>query len=82
MFIDKDPEIKILDEWEIWSEGYVAQGSESKANFHGKYKANSFAEACVECFKNSPDGYFVARDLTHWGCKLHDNEADARVSFG
>ena len=70
-------------EFEIWSEGYVATGNASRANFHGVFKESTFAKACKVWAKTlrQPE-YFDEKRLTLWGCKLFDNEEDARKSFG
>lgn len=78
-----------MQEFEIWSGGYAATGGSSGAIFHGKQKAESFNEACDIFFKgNSNYGLLLdGRDMktlirAYWGCRLFDNEADARRSFG
>jgi hypothetical protein len=42
--------------------------------------AESFEEACEKMMKNSE--YFDRKSLTFWGCRLYDNERDARKGFG
>ena len=66
--------------FEIWSEGYAITGGRGKALFHGKIKATSFKEACDILFDD--DKFYNPENLTYWGCKLFDNETDARKSFG
>jgi antirestriction protein len=84
-------------EFEIWSEGYRATGEHGTATFHGKFPGNTFDEA-VENFKKAYEGTVDTREvyeeinsdgimpkkLQHsiWACRLFDNEADARKSFG
>ena len=65
--------------FEIWSEGYVITGGSGRALFHGKIKATSFKEACDILFDD--DKFYNPKNLTYWGCKLFDNETDARKSF-
>ena len=67
-------------EFAVWSEGYATTGLGGGANFHGKILAKSFKDACVKVFRG--DKLFDPESLTYWGCKLFDNEADARKSFG
>ena len=66
--------------FEIWSEGYIITGGRGTALFHGKIKANSFKEACDILFDD--DKFYNPKNLTYWGCRLFDNEIDARKSFG
>ena len=81
---------------EIWSEGYSIQGGSGKAHLVAVYEADSFNEA-VEKYNKTViinqnrrsgsgwrklkadyrDGFWRI-----WGCRLFDNEADARKSFG
>lgn len=71
--------------YEIWSEGwYQGDEGESQANFHGKVEASSFEEACVKLAESDPKfgDYFNREAMTHWGCQLFDNEADARKRYG
>ena len=80
---EEEPETNECDkEWEVWMEGYTVSGAFEKARFYGKFKAPTFRDACLECFKNDPENYFNKKDLTYWGCKLHDNETDAKKNFG
>ncbi len=65
----------------IWAEGYAVTGQSSGAQkLASSVKAPTFAEACRKHFRN--DKYFDAERLTYWGCKLFDNEAAARVTYG
>jgi hypothetical protein len=70
--------------FEVWSEGYRATGERGEAFYHGSASGESFKEACIELAARKPafSTYFDRDALTHWGCKLFDNEADARRSFG
>lgn len=70
-------------QYEVWVEGYNCTGQSSKAQYLGKYTASSFVDACREacmckCFP------FELRDgiPISWGCRMFDNEADARKTFG
>jgi hypothetical protein len=52
--------------------------------FHGEYEAESFPEAVRQAVaKQGMDPHLVSyKNLTYWGCRFYDNEADARRSFG
>lgn len=66
--------------YEIWSEGYNDMGNIGSAHKHGEQEADSFDQACVIFFVD--DKFFNGKLLTYWGCRLFDNEAEARKSFG
>lgn len=69
-----------LGEYEVWSEGYAATGESGTAVFHGKVRAASWRAACVELLGSRRD--FDPARMTLWGCRLFDNEREARESFG
>lgn len=76
-----------LKEYNIWTEGYLVTGMEgipAKAKLWGKYKGQSFEEACNTCFTkdNNLADFFNGTNLTFFGCKIYDNEKDARKLFG
>lgn len=69
--------------FEIWVEGYRATSEKGHAYLSGVVEASDFEEACEKhaqavewgsLFKKNPPRY--------WGCRLFDNEEDARKSFG
>ena len=64
--------------YEVWCEGHKALGSSSSAYKIGVTKAASCEAACDWLCRNDPN-YSNGRI---WGCKLYDNELDARASFG
>ena len=67
--------------WDIWSEGYTATGQYACAHrMRIGVEAPTFQEACDKAFQHDKD--YNSERLTHWGCKLYDNPADARLSFG
>lgn len=68
--------------FEIWQEGFLIQGMDSPAgaSYIGRFKAETFKEACVKAFGENE--YFSPEYLTFWGCKLYDNEEEARKAFG
>jgi hypothetical protein len=75
--------------YEVWSEGFAVTGEQQPAVLHGEVEAASFEAACAKLFTGEGrDGghgwqpYFDAVRMTYWGCKLYDNEADARRSYG
>lgn len=75
--------------YQIWSEGFSVTGEYQKASYHGEFEAETFEQACdkwaetldeysKKCYTPSKDG----RRPMLWGCRLFDNETDARKSFG
>lgn len=66
--------------YQVWVEGFQATGDYAHAHFLGEVEANTFKEACMKLLKD--DVYFNVEVLTVWGCKLYDNEKDARKNFG
>lgn len=85
-------------EFEIWAEGYVATGEHGTATLVGKGTGETFDEAVRDYMSKTPnhgiEEYTKAFRVTEeqyknlksnwciWGCRLFDNEADARKSFG
>ena len=67
-------------EFEIWSEGYSITGDRGTASLHGTSKAKNFKDACTKFF--NINHLYDPDDLTYWGCRLYDNETDARETFG
>lgn len=67
---------------EIWSEGFSVTGQSSGAIKLGTFKADSFNKAVKVLLEEKPDinKYYKEFEGRHfyWGCKLFDNEADAR----
>jgi hypothetical protein len=69
--------------FEIWCEGFRATGESGTAQVLGTARGETFEEACVTFFREEPTRHlFDRRALTYWGCKLFDNETDARRRFG
>ncbi len=73
--------------FEVWQEGYSATGYSAAAQRIGEVDADSFPDAVRLAVKEwatpgSLSMYFNANDLTFWGCRHFDNEADARRTFG
>jgi hypothetical protein len=68
--------------YEVWSEGYDDGGPAWLVN---TIEAESFEEAC--CLATAEDNgcnpdLFSTVAMTYWGCRLFDNEKEARRSFG
>jgi hypothetical protein len=75
--------------YQVWSEGYVVTGMESGATLLGTVVADTFDEAVQKVIDLTPEEnrhfYYKhpeASQWRYWGCRLFDNEADARKSFG
>ena len=73
-----------LKQYNIWSEGFRTNGEVSSAFFIGTSFGSNFKEACNNFAIKDANfkRYYSSNDLTYWGCKLFDNETDARVNFG
>jgi len=75
--------------YSIWREGYICTGGSSTASLLDNIKANSFDEA-VEIYKEKNprntiervDSYPRSSNWSDWGCRLFDNEKQARETFG
>lgn len=68
---------------DIWAEGFNIQGNAGKATKLATVELSSlasFRDACKLSLSHLP--HYERRTNTFWGCKLFDNEADARKSFG
>lgn len=73
--------------WDIWVEGYAATGQYGTAQMLAAgIEAATFKEACIKVCSpkafQEGHGDFDAERLTVWSCKLFDNEAGARRSYG
>lgn len=76
---------KWLLPWSVWTEGYAATGQSSPAEFRGEFMAATFEEACLKWVATlDAEGQrcYNKDKNTFWGCRLFDNEVDARKSFG
>lgn len=59
--------------------------SKSEAQLLGKVHSTSFKSAVIDFFEShgeSVNKYFDRESMSFYGCKLFDNEADARKTFG
>lgn len=70
----------------IWSEGYIVTGEHGEVHFEGEFEAPSFDTAVQLFLEKNPylKAYHSFSNGSHriWGCRLFDNEKDARKSFG
>ena len=77
-----------MNTYDIWAEGYVAQGNSDRATLLAKgVYAENFDDAChVLSERNSEMKRYMRRHTdgswTHWGCRLFPDESSARISFG
>lgn len=85
-------------EFDIWMEGYAATGEHGTATLVGKGTGETFDEAVRDYMSKTPnhgieevtrnrysseENYNNRKSNWHiWACRLFDNEADARKSFG
>lgn len=73
--------------FEIWCEGYAITGNSADASLLGTETATTWDEAVEKYMVKNPDTIDVreangVKVYTDWGCRLFDNESDARKSFG
>jgi hypothetical protein len=68
--------------FDIWVEGYSVTGNSCTAWHLGSAKGVTFRNACVNYHKRNPDKFYNEDSNSIWGCKLFDNQSDARKSFG
>ena len=76
-----------MKDFEIWCEGYAVNGDRGGASLLGIETANTWDEALQKYMKKHPDEIYVrevndVKIYTDWGCRLFENESDARKSFG
>jgi hypothetical protein len=73
-----------MKNFEIWSEGFRATGEWGTATYHGSCEGDSFKQVCILFATHNLNfaKYFDPDRMTFWGCKLFDNEYDARNRFG
>jgi hypothetical protein len=72
--------------YEIWRTGFSITGNSEPACFIGFSYGDTFEEACKN-YQDEITGKKLDLDAHYpfpaiWGCRLYDNEADARKSFG
>lgn len=76
-----------MNSYTIWAEGYRATGQHGTATLLGSASGETFRDAVKELAKRAlpEDRALFNTDHiqpTYWGCRLFDNEEDARKSFG
>ena len=73
--------------YEVWAEGYQTNGESSGAFLLGTYEGESFDDAVLSCMMDSKHNqklftYRLHSYHSYWGCRLFDNEYEARYNFG
>jgi hypothetical protein len=70
--------------FEVWMEGYAATGGTAYAEFVAEVEAETFEEACVKALKvrHFDMSFYRPESNAYWGCRLFDNEREARRVFG
>lgn len=75
--------------FELWVEGYSVTGQSAGAEFLGQVRGLDFNTAVAEYVKtldfDAASYWAFGHSLGHWtrwGCRVYDNEADARRAFG
>lgn len=79
--------------FDIWTEGYIATGMEGiparAQKLASNIEAESFIEAAKKWYRSEPNASSRFGDLDVrngivylWGCRLFDNEQDARKVYG
>lgn len=72
-----------MKEYEIWVEGFAVTGQSATASLLSKEKGKNWVDAVSRYMEKNPQRIRIdERGFTDWGCRLFDNEADARKSFG
>lgn len=77
-------DVELVQEYEVWSEGFVATGESGTAVFHGRVSARTFNEACDKLAANDATfaQCYTPKTLAFWGCRLFPTEKEARASYG
>lgn len=71
--------------FDVWKEGFACTGQIATAELVGRMEADSFKAAVQKLYDELTPAARSDWDLermTIWGCRLFDNEADARRGFG
>lgn len=76
-----------MKQFSLWMEGYAATGNSSSASYLGTYEGENFLDAYHNYLKvtygvNKLPDYINQEFPSIWGCRIFDNEHDARKSFG
>ena len=73
----------IMKEFEIWVEGHEMSGQAYKATKLGTVTGDDFKMAVAEFMDgNDYTNVFDSGHMTFWGCRIFDNEEDARKLVG
>ena len=88
--INKYKEENNMKLFEIWMEGFAVTGHHGVAQKLGEAYGTTFEDAIKNYMDKNPDSgiqsdyknYHASGGYHIWGCKLYDNEKDARESFG
>jgi len=71
--------------YDIWMEGFMFSMDErAEASYLGQSEGATFKDAVIAWYEKNPlrKHSFNPDNLTDWGCRLFDNEVDARRNFG
>ena len=78
-----------LNQYEVYMEGYIANGNSAPATYVGIGTGTNFAEAakdaCIKAYGEAETKRcFNVRNgvPSYWGCRLYDNISDAQRAFG
>lgn len=76
-----------MKKYQLWEEGFATNGESGTATFLGEVEAESFQEAfrkyVTKKYSDNEIKSLVNFDrLSIWGCRVYDNEKDARKLFG
>ena len=73
-----------LFKFTIWCEGYKTAQKAGFAWKVGLILAANFPAACQAWATHHPEfaKHYSPTRNTHWGCRLFDNEDDARAAYG
>jgi hypothetical protein len=70
-----------MNSYDIWCEGYAATGNRATAECMKRgAPGKDFRDACKRALTGT--SHYDAKSNTYWGCRLFDNEADARARYG
>ena len=71
--------------WEVWSEGFRDGSYHFRAQFHGRFKGQTFQQALQKFGESLPklaQRWLHINDQMYWGCRLFDNGPAARKRAG
>ncbi|MBG0738646.1 hypothetical protein IV500_04320 [Paeniglutamicibacter antarcticus] len=88
--ITEDPRaaVEVSPSWTIWAEGFAATGESETAWAlnESPIMAETLDDAVRQYSRASDSRHLFRRrrngTWTYWGCRLFDNESDARGAFG